>query len=125
MRQRPLRVTLTVAAVLLAASALAQPRRVTLDDLGRVVRVSDPQIAPDGKSIVVVMSRANYDENRYDAELVLVEVAGGKQRSLTQERRGIGQPRFSPSGDRLAFVRARPSRRRPASRRGPRCSSCR
>jgi dipeptidyl aminopeptidase/acylaminoacyl peptidase len=112
MRHKPLRVTLTVAAVLLAAAAMAQPfdsaqgksRRVQLDDLGRVVRVSDPQISPDGKSIVVVMSRANYDENRYDAELVLVDVAGGKQRSLTQDRRGIGQPRFSPSGDRLAFV---------------------
>jgi len=112
MRHKPLRVTLTVAAVLLAAAAMAQPfdsaqgksRRIQLDDLGRVVRVSDPQISPDGKSIVVVMSRANYDENRYDAELVLVDVASGRQRSLTMDRRGIGQPRFSPSGDRLAFV---------------------
>jgi dipeptidyl aminopeptidase/acylaminoacyl peptidase len=106
MRQKPLRVILAVATVLLAATALAQStsRRLTLDDLGRVVRVSDPQIAPDGKSIVVVMSRANYDENRYDAELVVVDVASGRQRSLTMDRRGIGQPRFSPSGDRLAFV---------------------
>jgi dipeptidyl aminopeptidase/acylaminoacyl peptidase len=106
MRQKPLRVTLTVAVVLLAATALAQStsRRLTLDDLGRVVRLSDPQIAPDGKSIVAVVSRANYDENRYDAELVLVDVASGQQRSLTMDRRGIGQPRFSPSGDRLAFV---------------------
>jgi dipeptidyl aminopeptidase/acylaminoacyl peptidase len=66
--------------------------------------VSDPQIAPDGKSIVVVMSSANYDDNRYDAELVLVDVESGRQRTLTTDRRGIGQPRFSPSGDRLAFV---------------------
>jgi dipeptidyl aminopeptidase/acylaminoacyl peptidase len=108
MRQKSFRVTRAVAVVLLAAAGLAsaqgKPRHVTLDDIGRVVRVSDPQIAPDGKSIVVVMSRANYDENRYDAELVLVDVASGRQRSLTMDRRGIGQPRFSPSGDRLAFV---------------------
>ena len=35
-------------------------RRMQLDDLGRIVRVSDPQIAPDGKSIVIVVSRANH-----------------------------------------------------------------
>jgi dipeptidyl aminopeptidase/acylaminoacyl peptidase len=81
-----------------------QPRRMQLDDLGRIVRVSDPQIAPDGKSIVIVLSRANYDDNRYDADLVLVDIASGNQRALTHERRGVTQPRFSPSGDRLAFL---------------------
>jgi len=75
-----------------------------LDDLGRIVRVSDPQIAPDGKSIVIVVARANYDENRYDADLVLVDVASSNQRALTHERRSISHPRYSPSGDRLAFL---------------------
>src|SRR6185436_16970525 len=75
-----------------------------LDDLGRGVRVSDPQISPDGKSIVVVVSRANYDENRYDADLVLVDIATGSQRALTRERRSASHPRFSPNGDRLAFL---------------------
>ena len=75
-----------------------------LGDLGRIVRLSDPQIAPDGKSIVIVMSRANYDENRYDADLVMVDIASGGQHVLTHDRRGVGQPRFSPSGDRLAFL---------------------
>ena len=93
-----------VGAVLFSVIAVAQPRRMELDDLGRVVRVTDPQIAPDGKSIVVVMSRANYEENRYDADLVMVDVASGSTRTLTQDRRGISQPRFSPSGDRLAFL---------------------
>src|SRR5258707_5279669 len=81
-----------------------QPRRMQLDDLGRIVRVSDPQIAPDGKSIVVVVARANYDEDRYDTDLVLVDIASGNQRTLTHERRSISHPRFSPSGERLAFL---------------------
>src|SRR6185295_11780923 len=88
----------------LAVAGVAQQRRMQLDDLGRVVRVSDPQIAPDGKSIVIVVSRANYDENRYDADLVLVDIATGSQRALTRDRRGASHPRFSPSGDRLAFL---------------------
>jgi dipeptidyl aminopeptidase/acylaminoacyl peptidase len=85
-------------------SIAQQPRHMQLDDLGRIVRVSDPQTAPDGKSIVIVVSRANYDENRYDADLVLVDIATGKQRLLTHERRSVSQPRFSPNGDRLAFL---------------------
>ena len=103
MRQRMLRASLVIVAVLVA-SAAAQSRRMELGDLGRIVRLSDPQIAPDGKSIVVVMSRANYDENRYDADLVMVDITSGGQRALTHDRRGVGQPRFSPSGDRLAFL---------------------
>src|SRR5262245_35794209 len=90
---------------LLATAALAQqPRHMELDDLGRIVRVSDPQIAPDGKSVVIVVGRANYDENRYDSDLVLVDVATSNQRPLTNDRRGVNHPRFSPSGDRLAFL---------------------
>ena len=89
---------------LLVISAVAQQRRMQLEDLARIVRVSDPQIAPDGKSIVIVVARANYDENRYEAELVMIDVATGNQRMLTSERRSVSQPRFSPSGDRLAFL---------------------
>lgn len=90
---------------LLVVTGLAQqPRRMQLDDLGRVVRVSDPQIAPNGKTIVIVVSRANYDENRHDGDLVLVDIASGNQRTLTNERRSVSQPRFSPSGNRLAFL---------------------
>jgi dipeptidyl aminopeptidase/acylaminoacyl peptidase len=106
---KPLRVApaLLIALSLIAAPA-AQPTRFELDDLGRVVRVSDPQIAPDGRSIVVVVARANYDENRWDANLVQVDVADGAPRVLTRDRRGVAMPRFSPNGDRLAFLSAVP-----------------
>lgn len=41
--------------VLLTAVALsAQQRHIQLDDLAKVVTVSDPQFSPDGKSIVCV-----------------------------------------------------------------------
>src|SRR6185503_16436 len=90
-----------VVAGLLVVTGFAQQRRMQLEDLSRVVRVSDPQIAPDGKSIVIVVARANYEENRYDSDLVLVDVATGNQRTLTSERRSVSQPRFSPEGDRL------------------------
>ena len=89
-------------------AAEAQPKRFDLADLSRLVHLSDPQIAPDGKSIVLVVSRANEAENRYDAELVAVDLATRTQRSLTFDRRGLSSPRFSTAGDRLAFLAAGP-----------------
>ncbi|HEX9367998.1 MAG TPA: S9 family peptidase [Vicinamibacterales bacterium] len=101
---RPILALLGVAAVLFVAPARTQSRRFELDDLTRLVRVADPQIAPDGRSIVTVVSRANLDEDRWDGELALVDVAGGPPRMLTSGRRGLSAPRFSPDGARVAFL---------------------
>jgi dipeptidyl aminopeptidase/acylaminoacyl peptidase len=90
----------------LTRGAGAQTRRVEIGDLARIVSVSDPQISPDGKSIVCVVSRPNVEQDRSDRELVLVDIATRAQRPLTYERKGVGSPRWSPSGDRLAFEAA-------------------
>jgi dipeptidyl aminopeptidase/acylaminoacyl peptidase len=99
---------LGVLAVLLARAvpdqAMAQARKIELDDLQKIVGVSSPEISPDGKSIVIIVSRVNWDEDRYDSQLVLVDVVTGAQRQLTNIRRGLSLPQWSPSGDRLAFL---------------------
>ena len=64
--------------------------------------LSDPRISPDGSSIVVRVSRTNYDENRFDIELVQVDVNTGAQKVLT--RRNASQARWSPSGKKLSFL---------------------
>ena len=75
---------LRILAVLLALAApgrvRAQSRKIELDDLQKIVNVSSPEISPDGKSIVIVVSRVNWDEDRYDSQLVLVDIATGAQR---------------------------------------------
>jgi len=85
-------------------SVQAQTRRLELNDFAKITSVSDPQISPDGKSIVFVVSRVNLEQDRSDRQLVLIDIATGTQHVLTYERRGVGSPRWSPSGDRLAFV---------------------
>lgn len=70
-------------ALLVPGSASAQARKIELGDLQKIVDVSNPAISPDGKSIVVVVSRVNWDEDRYDSQLVLVDIATGAQRTLT------------------------------------------
>ena len=95
--------------------ATAQTKRFDLDASAKLVRLSDPNMAPDGKSIVVVVARANYEENRWENELVLVDVATGAQRALTSGRHDVTQPRWSPSGDRLAFITNDPTRGNPVT----------
>jgi len=82
----------------------AQVRHLELSDYVKITSVSDPQISPDGKSIVFVVSRLNLEQDRSDRQLVLIDIATGSQHALTYERRSVGSPRWSPSGDRLAFV---------------------
>jgi dipeptidyl aminopeptidase/acylaminoacyl peptidase len=99
---------LGILAVLLVLAApgraKAQARKIELSDLQKIVNVSSPEISPDGKSIVIIVSRVNWAEDRYDGQLVLVDIATGAQRQLTNIRKGLGSPRWSPSGDRLAFL---------------------
>jgi dipeptidyl aminopeptidase/acylaminoacyl peptidase len=75
-----------------------------LEHLNQIVRLSDPQISPDGKSIVVVVDRSDPETNRWTCELVLVETATGEHRTLTCDRKEVRHARWSPSGDRLAFL---------------------
>lgn len=90
--------------LLLLALSLLSAKRFDLDALSKIVRVADPQISPDGKSIVYLVSRANLEENRYDTELTLIDVASQSQRVLSQGRSGLGQPRWSPDGSVLGFL---------------------
>src|SRR5215471_15226525 len=92
--------------LLVAIPVHTDSRRFDLDDLSRVVRISDPQFAPDGHSIVAVITRANLDEDRWDGELASIDVGGGVStpKMLTSGRKGIGSPRFSPDGSKIAFL---------------------
>ena len=93
-----------VAALVCALGSALFGARFGLEHIGRIARLTDPQVAPDGRSIAVVVSRANFDENRYDGDIVLVDLATRTQKTLTHGRRAVAQPRFSPDGRRLAFL---------------------
>ena len=81
-----------------------ETKTIGITDLGKQIGLSDPQISPQGDRIVVQASRPNYAENRFESQLYLIDVKTGEKRPLTYERHFVRQPRWSPGGDRLAFL---------------------
>ena len=75
-----------------------------LDDLQRLVKLSDPQLSPDGRSVAVVMITPVWKTDKHDARIDVVDVASGAERTLTHEREDVSSPRWSPDGTRLAFL---------------------
>jgi dipeptidyl aminopeptidase/acylaminoacyl peptidase len=91
-------------ALLFVASFAHAAERWQPADRLRIVNPGDPQLSPDGRTVAVIFTRANAKENRYEPELVAIDVASGAQRPLTFDRRGVASPRWSPDGSLLAFL---------------------
>lgn len=93
------------APAVLAATPEPTPakRALTLEDLFQFKRVSDPQISPDGRHIVYVVSEVLFDENRTQSDLWIADTAGGAPRPLTSTPKNERSPRWSPDGQWIAF----------------------
>jgi dipeptidyl aminopeptidase/acylaminoacyl peptidase len=101
---------LLLAVMLLAASAapaFAAGRAMTIDDLLAVKSVSDPQVSPDGKLVVYVMSELDRSTEKSNSDLYLIPVAGGEPKRLTTSTGADNHPRWSPDGKTISFVSTR------------------
>ena len=80
-------------------------RPMTVDDLMKIRNVSDPQISPDGETVVYVISEVDFKEGIYNSDLWKVSVKGGPAVKLTNGPKRDDTPRrWSPSGQRIACL---------------------
>lgn len=86
-----------------AGSAAATPH-FGLDDLRKIVSLSDPQISPDGKEIAVIVSVQDWKSDQATVEIDRVSVAGGARSRVVANRQDLSSPRWSPDGTRIAFL---------------------
>lgn len=75
----------------------------SFEDYYKIVSVSDAQVSPDGRQVVVVVTRSDEVSDKNVSELDLVDVASRSVRVLTQDRPDVSSPRWSPHGDEIAF----------------------
>lgn len=69
-------------------------------------KLGEPHVHPDGDRVAIVLTEP-IDDEEYQSSIHLVELADGETRQYTVAEGMDSQPRFSPSGDRLAFVSTR------------------
>src|SRR6476660_5604134 len=79
-----------------------------IDDLYRLRLLSDPQLSPDGRTLAYVQTRLRKKKNDYASNIWLVPAGGGREpvRFTTGDKRYM-TPRWSPSGDEMAFISTR------------------
>ena len=98
-------IALTVTATSTAQTAPAPTQAgPTVDQLISLRRVGSPAISPDGKLVAYTVREANWDENAYETEIWIADVAGGTPRQLTSAKKSSGSPKWAPDGARIAFT---------------------
>jgi dipeptidyl aminopeptidase/acylaminoacyl peptidase len=100
------RVALAACLMCLGSAVVAaqeKKRPITVEDFYNLERVSDPQISPDGKHVVYVVTRVDLPANKSSSNLWLASTDGKTRRRLTTTPKGDRHPRWSPDGKRILF----------------------
>lgn len=100
--------TLLCATVMSAQSQTQTKPRLTLDDFFNSVSFPALEIAPDGHSVLVATSRADWDQKIFRHDLWLYRDDGGALIQLTQSGHD-SDPQWSPDGKWIAFLSERKS----------------
>lgn len=92
---------LLFSAVLLHAQNVFTPEL-----LWKLNRITEYQVSPDGKQVVYGLRQFSLEENKGNTDLWLVEVATGASRKITTTPESEFNPRWTPDGKRIGFLKA-------------------
>src|SRR5437870_9880576 len=102
-------ISIVAITIILASTTFAQTKRaMTIDDLITAVRISDPQISPDGKQVVFARTTTELATGRRNTDIWTVPADGSAQpKELIGGEKTENTPRFTPDGKRLAIISTR------------------
>ena len=103
---KPLRFLIVLA---LAGSALSAQsgRPMTVRDLLLAIRVTGPQVSPDGQTIAYVRTTTDLAAGRRNADIWTVPASGGTPTPIITGEKSDTTPQWLPDGRRVAFISSR------------------
>jgi dipeptidyl aminopeptidase/acylaminoacyl peptidase len=89
------------------SAAEKSPRPMTFLELLALPGLSDPQLSPDGRTVVYVQDAPDWAQNKRIGHIWRIDLDGQHAEQLTRGERGESSPRWSPDGRTLAFLAKR------------------
>ena len=85
-------------------------RGITAEDYYSFEFLSDPRISPDGRWVAYVVTTVDQRQNRRQSNVWITATDGSRPpRQFTTSAQSSSSPRWSPDGQQLAFLSARPA----------------
>src|SRR6266850_1855811 len=87
------------------ATASATP---TIDQSLEWKAAFSPKVSPDGMRVVYELQKTNWDENAFERNLWIADIATGESHALTSAKKSSTNAGWSPDGKCIAFLSDRP-----------------
>jgi dipeptidyl aminopeptidase/acylaminoacyl peptidase len=89
---------------LLAASLTAQKLPFDVQAIMKIARISEPQLAPDGKTVAFTVQTIDLAQNTKPKQIYLVPTNGGSPRQITSQGTDNERPQWSHDSKHIAFI---------------------
>jgi dipeptidyl aminopeptidase/acylaminoacyl peptidase len=91
-----------------AANAVVSPRMLEPKDIFALQWATDPQIRADGKAVAYVRNSNDIQSDEETHSVWIVDIPSGKEKRIDSRPGQSVSPRWSPDGERLAYLYSSP-----------------